>query len=310
VKDFLVSVLVNLGIPLLMLGVFFVFIEFIIRKQRARKRYAPFTEDMLRMPAQQLEKEAEDLDEPLFMGGMLIFLPAIVTLAAAKTNIVAWIAVGMVAVYGARKVWKAIHRAIPLRLAIDGERYTGQELSLLMRHGAWVYHDIPFAYGNIDHIVISTGGLFTVETKARRKPAGERESSRQSKVVFDGKNLTFPDWETDEPLQQARLQAKHLRAVVKKNLGLDVPVTPVVALPGWFVERTGKSDVWVLNPKRGGALATQVGKDILATADAERVANYIETVARSVPAGSKKMDPDASKHYDFWNQRRYKDRQL
>jgi len=89
-----------------------------------------------------------------------------------------------------------------------------------------------------------------------------------------------------------------------------VAVTPVVALPGWFVHRTGSGDVWVINPKRGEALAAQVRRKVLAEEQVERIATYLESVVRSVPAGSKQMDPDAGKHYDFWNQRRHEDPKL
>lgn len=310
-KEFFSSMLIGLGVPFLMLAVFVLFVFYIVRRQRERAQYSPLTEDMMRVPAQQLEKEFDDLQESLFMGCLLVFMPGIIVLVAERTNVIAWMVVGLVALYGARKVWKVMHRAFTLRLAIDGEHYTGQELNFLMRNGAWVYHDIPYQYGNIDHIVVSTGGVFTVETKTYRKPAGERESSRQANVTFDGTKLRFPNDRTRvEPLEQARLHAKQTCEAIKKNLGIDLPVTPVVALPGWFVERTGRSDVWVINPKRGGALAAQVKKSVIQPEQAERIANYIESVARSVPAGSKRMDPDAAKYYDFWNSRRFEERKL
>jgi hypothetical protein len=229
---------------------------------------------------------------------------------SSRSNVYAWIFAGIVALLGCWLLIATLSKAIKLRLAIDGEQYTGMELNQLMRSGAWVYHDIPYQYGNIDHLIVSTGGIFTVETKTFRKPAGERESSRQSQVTFDGNELVFPHFRTSAPLEQARRHAKQVQDSIRKNLGIAVPVTPVVALPGWYVERSGRADAWVINPKRGGALASQVQKSVIPSDQTALIANYIESVARSVPAGSRKMDPDATKHYDFWNNRRFEERKL
>lgn len=53
------------------------------------------------------------------------------------------------------------------------------------------------------------------ETKTYRKPAGERESSRQANVTFDGTKLLFPNDRTRvEPLEQARLHAKQTLSLI------------------------------------------------------------------------------------------------
>jgi hypothetical protein len=302
--------LINLVFPLLILGAMILLLHGFLRWQRARKRYSPLTEFMLRAPAQKLEADLEALDERLYSGVMAVILPLTIVVIGLRSNVYAWIFAAIFALLGCWLLIATLSRAIKLRLAIDGEQYTGMELNHLMRFGAWVYHDIPYQYGNIDHLIVSTGGIFTVETKTFRKPAGERESSRQSQVNFDGNELTFPHFRTSEPLEQARCHAKHVQESIRKNLGITVPVKPVVALPGWYVERSSHSDVWIINPKRGGALASQVQKSVIPPDQTALIANYIESVARSVPAGSRKMDPDAAKHYDFWNNRRFEERKL
>jgi len=49
-----------------------------------------------------------------------------------------------------------------LGLGREGEEYTGQELNFLMSKGAIVYHDIPYIYGNIDHVVIALDKIFAI----------------------------------------------------------------------------------------------------------------------------------------------------
>jgi len=44
----------------------------------------------------------------------------------------------------------------------------GEILEGLVADGWQVIHDVSFGRGNIDHIVVGPGGLFTVETKSRR----------------------------------------------------------------------------------------------------------------------------------------------
>ena len=298
-------------IAMFLAGFLFV-IWLLVKLRRSQKRYSPLTEDLLRTPGMKLEKDLEALDEKLLAGVLTAILGPVLALALAGSSgsWFVWVIAFFLFGWGVTRAWRVLNQAMTLRLACDGEQYTGTELNLLMRSGAWVFHDLPYQYGNIDHIVVSTGGIFTIETKTYRKPEGDRLSSRIAKVEFDGENLKFPHFSTSEPVKQAERHAKYLKKAIKKNTGLNIRVTPVVALPGWFIERTARSEVWIINPKRGGPLHQAVQKSVISSEEAERVALYIESVARSVSAGSKKMDPDATKYYDFWNNRKYEARKI
>ncbi len=59
------------------------------------------------------------------------------------------------------------------RLGFDGERFVGEELNRLVAKRFEVYHDVPFDGFNIDHVLVGSPGVFSVETKTRRKPIGE-----------------------------------------------------------------------------------------------------------------------------------------
>ena len=50
----------------------------------------------------------------------------------------------------------------------EGEEVVGEILEGLVADGWQVIHDVSFGRGNIDHIVVGPGGLYTVETKSRR----------------------------------------------------------------------------------------------------------------------------------------------
>lgn len=49
----------------------------------------------------------------------------------------------------------------------EGEEVVGKILESLVEDGWHVIHDVCFGHGNIDHIVVGPGGIFTIETKSR-----------------------------------------------------------------------------------------------------------------------------------------------
>ncbi|WP_346189849.1 nuclease-related domain-containing protein [Rubritalea halochordaticola] len=138
-------------------------------------------------------------------------------------------------------------------LGFKGERYVGQLLDSLMREGCHVYHDIPCetksAKFNIDHVVISSAGVFAVETKTYRKPK-ELEGKARAKVEYDGAKLHFSTGRSSgDELEQAMRNAKFLSKLLTNSTGEPVSVQGIVVLPGWFVERKGRGEALVVNPK-------------------------------------------------------------
>jgi hypothetical protein len=115
--------------------------------------------------------------------------------------------------------------------------------------GFEVYHDVPFDSFNIDHVLVGSPGVFSVETKTRRKPDGKTRN-KQFRVVFDGACLRWP-WGTDtDALEQASRNAQTLAQWLSGAVGERVLVTAVLTLPGWMVDRNAASKVvHVLNPK-------------------------------------------------------------
>jgi len=150
-----------------------------------------------------------------------------------------------------------------------------------MRQGAVVFHDIPANNFNIDHVVIASEGVFAVETKGFTKPKQGRGKA-DATVVFDGKVLKFPTWTTKDPLEQAERQAAWLAKWLASAVGSPVPVLPVVALPGWFIERTGRGDVRVFNGKQLAGLLKCRGTQPLSTQDVQRIAHQVEQRCRTV----------------------------
>jgi len=286
---------------------------FFIWLERRKRKYSPFSEKFLRSPGYTLGNKVDELSHQIVTPILLVtILPMVVIL---KWNDLAplsrWVVglLTLVAVgYSIHRLWTIFKTALPTRLGYEGEVYTGQELNFLMRSGAWVYHDIPYKYGNIDHIVISTGGVFAVETKAVRKPVGEKGRTGYE-VTHSRGRLFFPHVTTSQPLDQAKCHADYLSEFIRSKVGLTVRVTPVVALPGWMVKDDG-SETLVINPKRGAMLRSKVQRKNISSNEAALIAERIEEFARDVNAKSDMVDPDGADKYDFFSNRKKDERRL
>jgi hypothetical protein len=249
-------------IPALIVLVFMLvpvgFILFVQQRQRKQKR-SPLSRDLLRSPGQSLRKRLDELNWD--MAGNLIFLPMIPLMIysihltqtyvlgrpesilrisiSVAAGVLAWSFVFFRTYKSAHTIWK-------LRLGYEAELAMGQELDQLMRKGAVVFHDMPAEGFNIDHALVAPNGVFAIETKGRSKPNRNRGKG-DANVIYDGKALNFPTWTESQPLEQARSQAKWLSKWLSSAVGEPVSVKPVLALPGWFVDRKGRSDVMVIS---------------------------------------------------------------
>ena len=147
--------------------------------------------------------------------------------------------------YKIRKISKEIKN---IKLGREGERAVGEYLDLLREKGYKIFHDIIGENFNIDHVIISTKGIFSIETKTFSKP-----NNNDAKIRFDGKNITVEGLNIKKnPITQASASSTWLTELLKASTGKNFTVKPVVVFPGWYIETTeeGKqSNCWVLNPK-------------------------------------------------------------
>lgn len=181
--------------------------------------------------------------------------------------------------YGYRMICE-MPRSRRLRQAIRAEQATAQELSASLAGNNRIINDVQTGSFNIDHVVITPAGVFAIETKSRMKPPAGNGSP---KVKYDGKQLDFGDWRETKSIEQAERQARWLMDYLRKETGESVPVTAVLALPGWFVERVASLKpgmVQVINPKNSSwlLLPERLSK-ALDSATIQRSANAIEKLA-------------------------------
>lgn len=228
------------------------------------ERRGPLTTELCRLPGASLQSIREHLLEKQterMQAALAIGLMATLTIVnrRAQPDFSTWnfldsllllVVLGTGAYYG-RMIVRDMPESRRLRQAIEAEQATAQEISLSLAGDNRIFHDIQAKGFNIDHVVITPSGIFAIETKSRLKPpAGQGKDA--ARVRYDGKQLQFPGWKETGALEQASRQAKWLAGYLKKATGEEYPVTPVLALPGWFVDQTVRPSegmVRVVNPK-------------------------------------------------------------
>ncbi len=219
-------------------------------------KYSPLKNRPLRNPGQSLDEKIQDIlyDDvyPYIITGIfLVFIAGMEwsrQIFNTPPNPLLWTFIALVAVgYYAVRIKEALKHIKNIRLGRDGEKIVGQSLEQLRESGYKVFHDLVDIDGvfNIDHIIIGSTGVFTVETKTRSKAGGVR------KVEYNGSTIKIDGLVPDRnPIFQAKAQARWLEYFIFESTGIKINVKPVVVYPGWFVEsRQAGTDVWVLNEK-------------------------------------------------------------
>lgn len=160
------------------------------------------------------------------------------------------------------------------RLGFEGERYVAEELNQLMADGFQVFHDVQFENYNMDHVLVGRTGVFVVETKARRKRAAD--GKEKHKVLFDGTRLNFPSgWDT-EALHQARLNSKTLSQWLSSATADRITAQGILTIPGWFVERSTRFDIYVTNPKQIRNFVLSSAENPLTPPEIQRAVHQLE----------------------------------
>jgi len=236
-------------IPLI-LGVIGFKLYLIMEKRKPVRR--PFSQAFMRLPGQSLRDEIEAKNEE-FESNLLvmIFMPLIMFsvhlsqsyYGAAPESIFrigfsVLVAIGVV-LYFLRKLILNRKDLAKLRLGLDGEIAVAQALEPLKTKGFFAYHDFQAKAFNIDHILVGPNGVFAVETKARSKP-DRGNNTADSKVVFDGQQLIFPNYKESTSIEQAKRQAKWLGKWMSSAVGENIPVSPLLVIPGWWVDIKAK----------------------------------------------------------------------
>ncbi len=266
-----------------------------IREMANRHKKSPLNIDLLRSPGQTLKEKIEDLSDEIMINLMsipILFLTVTGAILWDKTfsvkpintsGIVIVVVFGVAAsIYLVTKGYKYFKEHSHLRLGYECEQAVGQDLNNLIAHGFKVYHDFPADGFNIDHIAIGPQGVFAIETKGRSKQLNLNKPNW--KLEFDGMSLKFPTWIESQPVDQAKRQAKWLSKWLESATGEPQHVVPVLAVPGWYIERKVPSKLIVYAGKGSHFLAK--GNVALSENKIKTLSHQIEGKCRDVKVRS------------------------
>ena len=140
-----------------------------------------------------------------------------------------------------RKTLRVMRR---MKQGRDGERIAGECLEKLRAHGCEIFHDIVAGNFNIDHVVVGPSGIYAIETKTLSKRGGAEE-----KAECDGESILIRGFPLpDNPVPQAKGNARWLAGYLHGTTATRFRVIPVVLMPGWFVVNRAKPcDLLLLN---------------------------------------------------------------
>lgn len=102
------------------------------------------------------------------------------------------------------------------RRGLWAEQWTTQTLKKKLGNGWRIFDDLPFARGNVDHVLIGPGGIYAVETKWRSKSNRTRPLSQESM-----RRDTTQAWRGAMSLVELLRESR-----------VDLPVRPVLVLWG------------------------------------------------------------------------------
>jgi hypothetical protein len=278
------------------------FVVVFLFKVRGKVRRTPLTRDLLRSPGESLRIQIEDISRnidsyllttiiiPVFLyAAYLSQLHFIDSKQNSHSIMINLLLCGLSILFLTAKLWRLLKQRRSLYLGLDCELAVGQELNQLMLEGCKVYHDFPADKFNIDHVVVTPKGVFAVETKGRAKP-NKKMGAGEATVVYDGQVLRFPGWIEKEPIEQSNRQAIWLSQWLSSAVGEKVGVKPVLALPGWFIDRKQHSpDLIIFNGKNPNLLLRWVNGTSLSETMMQRIVHQLEQRCRDVePSAYKK----------------------
>lgn len=266
--------------------------------ERRHPRRSPLTKDMLRIPGHSLREKIADINIEIetAMVAVCVIPIAIYAMHVSQSylggmpetsirTILSFLLATALTLLMGRKVLRLLEKRKQFVLGLEGELATAEELNQLMLHGCRVFHDIPFPYGNIDHVVVSPSGVYAVNTKIR----GKLKEGHSAEVIVDHSAdiIRFPSGDYIIPVDQLETEARWLAQFLRQATGEAVAIESILALPGWYIkQRIGRSSVYVINPHKPTRFFVQK-RQVLSPELIERIAHQLDQRCRDVEVSYK-----------------------
>ena len=133
------------------------------------------------------------------------------------------------------------------RKGLDGERYVGTKLERLSSNSTFVFHDVVCGKFNIDHVIISTKGIFTIDTKNWALP--DRDYNKADFIFKDGELIDSTGVLQSDLMHKIESQGRWLEGKINEWTKNRYPVYRVGIMIGAYVDNINKdfSKYWIIN---------------------------------------------------------------
>lgn len=260
------------------------------------------TQNVFPIPGQTLLRQLDQLSQEINVHLVYVFILPLITystimsywvFAGVKPNALVILSLSIICLvffgYSIYKIVKLISQRRSIRLGYEGELAVRQELNQLVLEGYRVYHDFPADRFNIDHIIVGSNGVFTVQTKTCKKSTSKNRTT-DATVTYDGRGLYFPKATDYETIEQAERHAGWLSDWLTHAAGEPLAVRAIVVLPGWFVKRTSSDGISVVNPNQFSSLFEHIQPRHLSESKLTRIDHQIEQKCRDIEATSDQIE--------------------
>jgi len=290
-------------VPIIPLAIFLAFclfptwIVFKLYDNKIKNKRSPLSIDLLRSPGESLQEQIDDITIEIVSNLLMLPIVPLFAYSLGLSNyflpesrisllpiVLYFILIIVSTIYFCHSIYKLLIKKNLLRLSLECEVAVGQDLQNLIQYKFKVYNDFQTKKFNIDHIAVGPTGVFAIETKGRSKFA--KHENNNWKLEFDGQKLIFPGWIETEPVEQALRQANWLKNWIRKATAENINVTPVLAIPGWYIIRKAKTKLLIYNGKNSTFLAQ--GDVVLSQKQIQTISFQIEKECRNISAKSYK----------------------
>lgn len=191
-----------------------------------------------------------------------------------SSNFWLWFAVAVTGIAAICYI-RLLPRARRLVRGERGELKVAEALEDLRSAGYRVFHDLCRDGYNIDHVVVGPAGVFAIETKFR-SGFGQIEFRNGEGLFVGGRK------EEDDPVVQARRNAREVRTMIKQDCKLDRWVKPLVVFVGdWRIRnRWQQTDARVLTPEQIGRYFEQLQPELTRN-EIDLIGSHLERSAKA-----------------------------
>lgn len=149
---------------------------------------------------------------------------------------------GVIFIYGFRESCRLIKHIRNCYKGMEGERLVGEMLNKLSNDSVRVFHDVCGSEFNVDHLIVSTRGIFTIETKHYDRKKGYNFLFQDGKLLFNGRQCRTL-------LNQMDGEASFIREKLDELCGRVYPIQKVAIIIGAYIDnpQSDFSNYWILN---------------------------------------------------------------